>query len=154
MGAVYLARDEHLSRTVAIKVLDPSVVDPDIDWAPRFQREARALARVRHPNILDVLDQGEDEGVLFYVTPFVEGESLFALLQRSGTLRVDVALDISIAIASALEHAHSRGIVHRDIKPQNVLIPRGAYDSALLTDFGLHGMLVKESALTEVGQIF
>ncbi len=151
-GAVYLARDT--LRTVAIKVLAADFGTTDSTMRSRFQAEARTLASLQHPNILPVLDIGDVDGVLYFVMPFVDGESLADRLRRSGPLPVSTALDIAIAVASALEYAHGQGIVHRDIKPANVLIPGGDDSAAQLSDFGLQGRLLQESNLTRAGQIF
>ena len=154
MGTVYLARDNELGRTVAIKLLRADLGEVDTTERERFQAEARMLASIHHQNILPVLAIGEVDGLPYFVMPFVDGESLADRLRRVGSLPVDEALDIAIAVASALEHAHQRSIVHRDIKPGNVLIPRGDEAATQLTDFGLQGQLLDESNQTRAGQIF
>ena len=135
MGVVYLARDPLLERDVAIKLVKENILSSES--LERFRREALIVARFDHPSLVSVHDTGEHEGSVFFVMPFVEGESLRSLL-RKGPLPMNDVLDIGIQVAEALEYSHMRGIVHRDIKPENVLItsePQGL--RARVTDFGL-----------------
>src|SRR5262249_54275354 len=121
MGAVYLARDTKLERHVALKVLPPeSVNDPDA--VARFQREARALAKLSHPGIVQAHDSREATGRHFLVMEYVEGQSLAAVLKDSGRLAPARAADYIHQAALALQHAHERGLVHRDLKPSNLLL--------------------------------
>src|SRR5262249_45334106 len=132
MGRVYLARDIRHDRLVAIKVLHPeiaSALGPE-----RFLREITIAASFAHPNILPLYDSGSAGGVLYYVMPYVEGESLRAKLLREGQLRLDEAIRIAGDVAAALDFAHGRGVVHRDVKPENILLTSG---QAMLADFGL-----------------
>jgi serine/threonine-protein kinase len=132
MATVYLAEDLKHNRKVAVKVLDPqfaAAVGPD-----RFLREIQIAARLTHPHILTVHDSGEADSHLFYVMPFVEGESLRARLNRVGPLPVEDALQTSCEVAEALIYAHERGILHRDIKPENILLSAGG---AMVADFGI-----------------
>jgi TolB-like protein len=132
MGRVYLACDLRHRREVAIKVLHPeiaSALGPD-----RFLREIALAASFVHPNILPLYDSGSADGVLYYVTPYIEGESLGARIAREGQLRIEDAIRITGDVAAALDYAHGRGVVHRDVKPENILLTSGR---ALLTDFGL-----------------
>jgi eukaryotic-like serine/threonine-protein kinase len=132
MATVYLAHDLKHDRPVALKVLHPELaatLGPD-----RFQREVRTTARLQHPHILPVLDSGEAAGQLWYTMPYVEGESLGDRLRRERQLPLDDALQITREVADALGYAHSQGIVHRDIKPGNILLSRG---HALVADFGI-----------------
>jgi eukaryotic-like serine/threonine-protein kinase len=148
MATVYLARDVKHDREVALKVLRPELAA--IIGAERFLSEIRITARLDHPHILTLIDSGEADGMLFYVLPFVRGESLRTRLLREKQLGVDEALAITKQIAGALEYAHQRGVVHRDIKPENILIHEG---EAVLTDFGI-ALAVKEAGgnrLTETG---
>jgi eukaryotic-like serine/threonine-protein kinase len=132
MATVYLARDTRHDRAVAIKVLSP-----DLSQAfgiERFQREIAITAKLGHPNILPLHDSGESNGRLYYVMPFVPGESLRARLNRDRQLPVRDAVCIARGVAAALEHAHAHGIVHRDIKPENILLSDG---QAIVADFGI-----------------
>ena len=132
MATVYLARDLKLDRQVAIKVL---LDELGVALGPeRFRREIALATQLTHPHILPVYDSGEAEGQLYYVMPYVAGESLRDRLDVQRQLPVDEALRITCEIASALEHAHQRGIVHRDIKPENILLEGG---QALVADFGI-----------------
>ena len=132
MATVYLARDLKHERTVAVKVLRPELsVSLGGD---RFLREIRVAATLQHPNILALYDSGEADGLLFYVMPFVEGESLRDRLNKEQQLPLADALRITREAAEALQYAHERGIVHRDIKPENILLLGG---HALVADFGI-----------------
>src|SRR5713101_7296430 len=121
MSHVYKAHDRLLERNVALKVLHPHF-SADEEYVERFRREARAVAQLSHPNIVTVIDRGSSDGHQFIVFEFVDGENLKQLLDRSGPLSVDRALDLGIQIADALAFAHAHDLVHRDVKPQNVLI--------------------------------
>ena len=132
MATVYLAHDLRHERDVAIKVLHP-----DLGAAlgsERFLAEIRVTARLQHPHILPLLDSGEADGLLFYVMPFVRGETLRTRLEREQQLPVEDALRIAREVAGALDHAHGTGVVHRDIKPENILLQDG---HALVADFGI-----------------
>src|SRR5262245_10957407 len=135
MGVVYLARDPLLERDVAIKVVKESFLSPES--LGRFRRDALLVARFDHPSLVTVYDTGEHEGSLFFVMPYVEGESLRYFLKH-GKLSVTDVLEMGFQVAEALEYSHTRGIIHRDIKPENVLI---AFERsglrARVTDFGL-----------------
>ncbi len=133
MSRVYRARDRQLGRLVAIKVLHERFAD-DPAYVDRFRREARAVARLSHPNIVTIIDRGEADGRQYIVFEHVEGENLKQLVARLGPLPVRRALDLSIDVARALAFAHANGVVHRDVKPQNVLLPDGG---AKVTDFGI-----------------
>src|SRR5436190_4612238 len=118
MSTVYRAHDRVLDRRVALKILHQHFSDDD-DYVQRFLREARTAAGLSHPNIVTVIDRGDHEGRQFIVFEYVHGESLKQLIQRAGPAPVERALEIAIDIALALNSAHERGLVHRDVKPQN-----------------------------------
>ncbi|HEU5261101.1 MAG TPA: serine/threonine-protein kinase, partial [Gemmatimonadales bacterium] len=132
MATVYLARDLRHQRAVAVKVLRPDLFDSS--GRERFLREIEIAAGLQHPNILPLHDSGAADGLLYYVMPYVEGESLRDRLDRENQLPVDEALRIAREVAEALGYAHGHGIVHRDIKPANVLLSAG---HALVMDFGI-----------------
>ena len=132
MATVYLARDLRHDRDVAIKVLHPDLAAAL--GAERFLAEIKTTAKLQHPHILPLLDSGEADGLLYYVMPYVSGESLRARLERETQLPVDDAVRIAREVLSALESAHKHGVVHRDIKPENILLHE---DQALVADFGI-----------------
>jgi formylglycine-generating enzyme required for sulfatase activity/dienelactone hydrolase len=145
MGIVYRARDEKLERDVAVKILSPGMLcTPEAHR--HFQREALALARLNHPNIADVYDAGEQDGIDFIVMELVEGESLAARL-HSGALQVSDATSIVLQVAEALEEAHVKGVIHRDLKPANVMITRKGHAKVL--DFGLAKLLSQTVSIAE-----
>ncbi|MGH7562603.1 MAG: protein kinase domain-containing protein [Gemmatimonadales bacterium] len=133
MATVYRAEDLKHDRVVAIKVLRPELVRSGGE-AGRFLREIRIAARLSHPGILPLHDSGEVDGLLWYVMPFVRGESLRERLRREGRLPADEAVTIAHAIAQALDYAHRQNVIHRDIKPENVLLHEG---QAVIADFGI-----------------
>ena len=148
MATVYLARDLKHGRLVAIKVLRPEIaaaLGPE-----RFLREIEVAARLTHPHILPLHDSGQAGGFLFYVMPYIEGESLRDRLEREGQLPVEEALRITREVASALSYAHSHDVVHRDIKPENILLSGG---EAVVADFGIARAITQAAGnkLTETG---
>ena len=149
MSTVYRAFDSNLERRVAIKLLHREIA-ADSDQIERFRREARAVARLSHPHIVGVIDAGEDEGRPYIVFEYVEDETLKERIRRMGRLPIDEAVAYAIEIARALGCAHSHGIVHRDVKPQNVLIDEEG--SAKVTDFGIARSL-HEEGLTADGRV-
>jgi eukaryotic-like serine/threonine-protein kinase len=149
MSTVYRALDETLQRQVAIKLLNREVAT-DSDALERFRREARAVAQLSHPHVVGVIDAGEDEGRPYIVFEYVEGETLKERIRRLGRLPIAEAVAYSIEIARALGAAHARHIVHRDVKPQNVLIDEEG--SAKVTDFGIARTL-DEEGLTADGRV-
>jgi eukaryotic-like serine/threonine-protein kinase len=149
MSTVYRALDETLQRRVAIKLMNREVAS-DSDQLERFRREARAVAQLSHPHIVGVIDAGEDEGRPYIVFEYVEGETLKDRIRRQGRLSVTESVAYAIEIARALGAAHSRHIVHRDVKPQNVLIDEEG--SGKVTDFGIARTL-DEEGLTADGRV-
>src|SRR5579859_632828 len=168
MATVYRARDRRLGREVAVKVIHPHLRDSK-EVVIRFNAEAKAVAKLRHPNIVDVYDVSEpDEVDQYLVVALVRGTTLRKLLQERGTMPAEVAGALGLELLAALEHAHGNGVVHRDVKPENVLLerrrpeldasapddraheqfapPRGEHDqtrrvSVRLTDFGIAKLL-------------
>jgi predicted Ser/Thr protein kinase len=135
MGSVYLAREEALERLVAIKVLRPEL-SPTADGRERFRREARTAAQLTHPNVVPLLAFGEAEGLLYLVMGYVRGEPLSARLRREGRIEPGDARRVVADVAEALDYAHRKGVVHRDVKPDNILV-EDETGRALLTDFGV-----------------
>jgi len=132
MATVYLAADVKHDRNVALKVLKPELAA--VVGGARFLAEIKTTANLQHPHILPLFDSGEADGSLYYVMPYVEGETLRERMKREGRLSVDAALDLTRIVAGALDFAHRQGIVHRDIKPENVLLQDGV---PLVADFGI-----------------
>src|SRR4051794_22191840 len=153
MGIVYRATHVHLQREVALKILSPRVAADD-QFRARFRREAEAAASVHHPNVVPVYDAGEDDGLLYVTMRFVEGVDLARLIAAEERLPAGRAARLVAEVAAALDAAHARGVLHRDVKPANVLI-EGQRESehALLTDFGLTKILHAQTSLTETGAL-
>src|ERR687889_1164721 len=149
MSTVYRAFDTTLERRVAVKLMHREIAS-DSDQLERFRREARNVAQLSHPHIVGVIDAGEDEGRPYIVFEYVEGETLKERIRRLGRLPVDEAIAYAIEIARALGCAHSHHIVHRDVKPQNVLIDDEG--SAKVTDFGIARSL-EQDGLTADGRV-
>ena len=149
MSTVYLARDTTLDRPVAVKVMHREMSE-QADQLERFRQEARAVAKLSHPNVVAVIDAGEDGGYPYIVFEYVEGETLKARINRVGALDVQEALAYAIEIGRGLTVAHARNMVHRDIKPQNVLID--AEGRAKLTDFGISRQL-EQDGMTATGRV-
>src|SRR6185437_8216654 len=148
MAIVYLAHDRKLDRDVALKLLRPEL--GAVLGAERFLTEIKISARLDHPHILTLIDSGDADGMLYYVLPYVRGETLRDKLNREHQLALDDAFTITKQVASALDYAHRQGLVHRDIKPENILLQEG---EAMLTDFGI-ALAVKEAGgnrLTQTG---
>ncbi len=150
MSTVFCAHDAQLDRRVAIKILHERFND-DSEYVSRFRSEARAVAQLSHPNLVTVIDRGEDGGRQYIVFEFVEGENLKELIGRSGPLPLRRAVEIAVAVADGLAFAHERGLVHRDVKPQNVLLsPSGAVK---VTDFGIARSLEVDRGVTQTGTV-
>ncbi|HXV90871.1 MAG TPA: serine/threonine-protein kinase, partial [Gemmatimonadales bacterium] len=152
MGTVYLATDRALGREVAIKVLPPST--REYLGADRFQRELRIAARLSHPHIVPLYEAGEADGLLYYVMAYVPGETLADRLRREGALPLAEALRLTSEVGDALQYAHEQGVIHRDVKPSNILLSR---DHAFLMDFGVAKAMSGDSgtgpALTGTGVV-
>jgi serine/threonine-protein kinase len=149
MAIVFLARDHKHQRPVAIKVLKPEVAASI--GSDRFLREIQIAAQLQHPHILPLYDSGSADGLIYYVMPFVDGESLQERIARDGPLPVRDALSIATEVASALAHAHQQGVIHRDIKPGNILLSGG---HAVVVDFGIaRALRVAGSGSTQSGTI-
>jgi serine/threonine-protein kinase len=152
MGAVYRARDKELDRRVALKLLQPGLM-ANPDAVQRFKQELLLASRISHKNVLRIHDLGDVDGIKFISMAFVEGQDLFALVRRcGGKLPVDRAVVIARQIAEALEAAHAEGVIHRDLKPQNVLVDDA--DHVYVSDFGLAKSLDSAaSSMTHAGQV-
>src|SRR5438874_1307175 len=150
MSSVFKARDRMLDRNVALKILHEHYLDDD-EYVERFRREARAVAQLSHPNIVTVIDRGEADGRQFIVFEYVDGENLKQLLEREGPLPVAEALELALGIARALSFAHERGLVHRDVKPQNVLL--NGDGRPMVTDFGIARSLDVKKSVTQTGTV-
>src|SRR5215217_9525677 len=133
MAEVFLARDRLLDRPVALKVLFPEL-STDRNFVERFRREAQAAANLSHPNIVSIYDWGEEEGTYFIVMEYVDGLTLRDVIRRQGPLMASRAAEIGADIAGALQFAHVGGVIHRDVKPGNVLITSS---QVKVTDFGI-----------------
>ncbi len=150
MSSVYRAHDRVLERTVALKVLHERLV-PQTDVVERFSREAKLVAGLSHHNIVAVIDRGEYGGTPFIVLEYVAGENLKQLVGRQGPLSVERALELTIEIAEGLAFAHQKGFVHRDVKPQNVLL--NGKGEAKVTDFGIARPLEAQEGETQTGTV-
>src|SRR4051794_36945534 len=150
MSSVYCALDTLLERRVALKVLHPHYGSDD-EYVERFRHEARSVAQLSHPNIVTVIDRGQDDGQQYIVFEYIDGESLKELVDRTGPLPCRRAIELALQIADALAFAHQHGLVHRDVKPQNVLLtPDG---DAKVTDFGIARSLDVEHGVTQTGTV-
>src|SRR4051812_31920427 len=148
MGVVYRATQVALDRPVALKLIAPELARDD-QFRERFQRESRLAAQIEHPNVIPVYEAGEADGQLFIAMRFVDGSDLSSEISRHGTIEPLRAARIVAQVADALDAAHKRGLVHRDVKPANVLLSDG---HAYLTDFGLVKDLAAGGAMTTSGQ--
>jgi len=150
MAEVYRAHDRLLDRPVALKVLFPEL-SVDRSFVERFRREAQAAANLSHPNIVPVFDWGEDTGTYFIVMEFIDGRPLSAILKTAGPLSADRTADIGAHVAAALGYAHKHGVIHRDVKPGNVLITDEG--QVKVTDFGIARAINTEESLTQTGAV-
>ena len=148
MASVYVALDERLDREVALKVMRPSLA-ADETFVSRFRREARSAARLSHPNVVAVYDQGEDEGRMFLAMELVNGHTLRQVMQDEGPLTPRAALDIIDAVLQALGAAHSAGLIHRDVKPENVILREDGV--VKVADFGLARAVTSATSTAQTG---
>lgn len=149
MAEVYLAEDERLDRQVAVKVL-PAAMAMDQTFRARFEREARAAAKLQHPHILPVYDYGQQDGIPYLVMPYITGGSLAQIIAAArGPLPLNKVVQWTDEMASALQYAHDQGIIHRDVKPGNMLV--GSGEHLMLSDFGIAKVMDTTTSLTNTG---
>ncbi|MFD8326538.1 serine/threonine-protein kinase [Streptomyces lydicus] len=155
MAVVYRAEDLRLGRTVAVKLLAPELARNET-FRKRFTHESRVAAAIDHPHIVPVFEAGETEGMLYIAMRYVQGRDLAALLDRDGPLPLETACRIALQVASALDAAHAHDLVHRDVKPGNILVAEGTDsdrpEHVYLTDFGLTKKSLSLTGFTSVGQ--
>lgn len=155
MGAVYLATDKRLERQVAIKVLSLSSSNTDAatleEVIKRFQREAKAIAKLNHPNIVSIFDIGDEDDCYYMVMELLEGDSLAKILKEKKRYSPAMATNIAIQVCSALDYAHEQGVIHRDIKPENIMLSKKGI--AKLTDFGIAQLTQDQAKLTQAGSM-
>src|SRR5574344_2364293 len=149
MANVYLAKDSILGRNVAIKVLRGDLAN-DEKFVRRFQREALSASSLSHPNIVEVYDVGEDNGIYYIVMEYIEGKHLKQLLKRRGKLTLEEAVDIMLQVTDGMACAHDSYIIHRDIKPQNIMILENGL--VKITDFGI-AMALNGTQLTQTNSV-
>src|SRR5919109_1753325 len=153
MSVVYLAHDPRLNRNVALKLLAPELAE-DEAFRVRFLRESQLAASLDHPNVVPVYEAGEVDGLLYIAMRYVSGTDLKALLRAQGALTPERALALAAQVASALDAAHERGLVHRDVKPSNVLLTgRSGKEHCYLADFGLSTSASDRSLAAEPSQV-
>jgi serine/threonine protein kinase len=155
MSNVYMATDRILERTVAVKILAEHLSD-DERFVARFKREALAVAKLIHPNIVQVYDTGVDDGRHYIVMEYVDGRSGAQILQRQGPVEPETAADIGVQACAGLDYAHRRGIIHRDVKPGNLMVVGGPVSggemTVKLTDFGI-ARAIEQTRITQVGSV-
>src|SRR5215468_6788432 len=150
MGTIFKAHDPVLDRLVALKVISPEVEVTD-ELRTRFFREAKACAKLNHPNIVTVYDMGEDEGRLFIVMELLEGEELRQIIKASHVLNLEDKISVMLEVCSGLHYAHQKGIIHRDMKPGNIFLQKTGHVKIL--DFGIALIAATEPGLTRTGLI-
>ena len=150
MGSVYMARQEALNKTVCVKFLSPELAreERNIEF---FLREARSVAKLEHPNIVQVYNFGQENGSYFIIMSYIEGKSLEAVIAEKGPMAPDIATDIILEVLNGLGHAHAHTIIHRDIKPSNILL--GPDGHPKIVDFGLARSISEEKQLTMAGEM-
>jgi len=153
MGVVYLAEEVHLRRKVALKILIPTLADDEL-FRKRFDRESQSAANLDHPNIVPIYAAGEAGGLLYIAMRYVRGGDLRAVLETNGPLSLEQATSVITAVADALDAAHTQGMVHRDVKPANILIDSlNGQEHYYLSDFGVTKIVSSDTSLTSAGQI-
>src|SRR3954471_19331527 len=150
MGVVYRATDLRLNRQVALKVIKPDL-SMDDDFRRRFRRESELAASVRQPNVVTIYQAGEAGGFLYVTMDLIDGVDLREVIEQHGQLDVVTAAEITAQVAAALDAAHASGLVHRDVKPPNVLVAHGTPMHVYLTDFGLTKRTSSQSGITQTG---
>jgi len=148
-ATVYLARDMKLPRQVAVKVLDEQLSAKNPTIRKRFEREAHTVAQLSHPHIIHIYDSGQEEGRFFIVVPYLSGGDLDSLIKQRGALAIEQVLRITEEVGAALDYAHQRGVIHRDVKPANVMFDE--HGQTILTDFGIVKVTDEATALTQTG---
>jgi serine/threonine protein kinase len=152
-AVVYEVEDLRLDRRVAVKVIRPEFVASDVVVA-RFRREAKIVAQLKHPNVVSIVFAGEGAGLVYCAMPLIVGDTLRARLKSKGALPVDVALRVFGELSQALSHAHEKGVIHRDVKPANIMLDSEAGDRTMLVDFGIAKALTPTSGKLSVsGQV-
>lgn len=153
MGIVYRAFDVDLNRVVALKVIAPDLAG-EPDFRARFRRESQTAASIRHPNVITIYRAGEENGLLFIAMDFIEGHDIRDEIVAQGRLKPQYAAHVTTEVASALDAAHARGLVHRDVKPANVLVAGQGDDARFyLTDFGLTKQIDSSDGVTKSGML-
>src|SRR3954451_13001090 len=154
MASVYLSRHPTLPRDVALKVLHAGLAATPAMLA-RFERESELLSLLSHPNIVDVLDRGQQGDLLWMSMQYVSGPDVAVVVERHGAMPAERALAITAAVGDALDHAHACGLLHRDVKPANILLAQmpGGGERVMLTDFGIGRDMAASSALTQAGEV-
>ncbi|HEX6332055.1 MAG TPA: protein kinase, partial [Actinomycetota bacterium] len=150
MAKVYRGEDTVLGRTVAVKVLAPQFAD-DPNFVTRFRREAQAAARISNPNLVSVFDTGSDDGVHYIVMEFVEGKTLAEFLAGGGRIMPERAIDIGADVCRALQAAHAQGVIHRDIKPGNIML--NVRGDVKVTDFGIARMSTTAETVAQTAAV-
>ncbi|MCD4656449.1 MAG: serine/threonine protein kinase [Planctomycetes bacterium] len=153
MGAVYLAEHQSLEISIAMKIIDRALINHDPTFIDRFYREARQAAKLNHPNLMRVYNVGEDTGVHFLIVEYIDGPSLAEIIELKGYLTLEIALPLMLQALEGLKSAHTKGILHRDIKPDNLLV--NSEGMLKITDFGLAKPILQKDSLvlTSTGQI-
>lgn len=149
MANVYLAHDMILDRDVAVKVLRMDFAE-DEEFIRRFHREAQSATSLAHPNIVSIYDVGEEDSIYYIVMEYVDGQTLKQYIQQNSPIRIDDSLEIMKQLTSAISHAHQNHIIHRDIKPHNILIDR--HGNVKITDFGI-AMALSATSITQTNSV-